>query len=452
MEQILNLDNEMKNISYLIHNPHFSNTYKQEYFQHSKTKAIFQAIEKIVKRNITLDLDTLLAYTKVFNPSVDYENIANITEIDWKINIEVSKEILLEDYAKNVVAKTLLEDIAVKSTSKGRVSIKELKLLAESLLLSLGKVGNTLEFLTMKDLITLHKQVLKERALGIKHHTFGFQQVDSIFTRPAAPKEITVLVAMKGGLKSLFTQTMYMNLIRKKVCTVVFNLEMSTESTTDRLLVIKDNIDLRKLQAQKLDEIDAKEINESLESLVMYDDYFALCPEADLSFAQIDEFLYHAKDEFRKRGTLPHDEYMFVVIDLLSMVEDFGDEDPKTIRKAMKTLHRLVRKHNCHVFGLLQANENKLRRKDFEELEQIDNYKIGKEDIEGGAGYLARARNGITITRPKQMKRDMLPSKSEEFEDDLDMVNISIIKQSDGKNGFLQMVLDDNLQLRSFKE
>jgi hypothetical protein len=102
---------------------------------------------------------------------------------------------------------------------------------------------------------------------------------------------------------------------------------------------------------------------------------------------------------------------------------------------------------------LLQGNENKLRMgKIFKKAEELDYYRIGVEDIEGGASFAAKARLVLSLNRPVQMKKQLFPQRMEEWNMEDDLLNISGVKQNDAPLFFTQFSFGDNMRIYPHKK
>ena len=137
------------------------------------------------------------------------------------------------------------------------------------------------------------------------------------------------------------------------------------------------------------------------------------------------------------------------------MIEDFSNaKGSYEIKCACNHLHRLARKHKCHIVYLAQANENKFRSgKTFTTPESCESYRTQVEDVEGGASYAARSRVVMSINRPNVLKRRFLHERIEEWELEDDIMYITIVKQNDGKLGECMFVFpDDSFRLIPYKK
>lgn len=454
-----NLENESYIVSYLLNNPVSTkeSSIKEEYFQDEYLRKIVKNykifIENNKRDNLVFETDSAfidhfliessnqgdsLEFTKV----QDLKNSFNSFE-----NLDSCVKLLVNDYQKNVVTKKLLSTLITKVSSAGEIKTKELLQELEEIKKNI-LVEEASIFLTAEQLSINYEKTLEDRENPTKQKSLGFKWIDEGITRPAAEKEITIIAALRGNGKSLFKQTVENNLIAKGVPVVSFSLEMSEQSNMDRYVSSRSNIDMRTLNKNpKFAKTDIRLIR-TLEEFRKKKNYL-FTDMSDVSFDKLDGAIYKAKDYFRESGVFKNEEeYMFVTIDVLNMITDFGDQEPKTILKCMDKLHNLVKKHRIHVLGIVQINESKLRGgKIYKDPDDLNFYRPNLEDIYGGSGYAQRARVVSILHRPKFLKERMFPDMQEIWDAEPDVLEFHCVKQNDG-NLFLKKFIFDGERMR----
>jgi energy-coupling factor transporter ATP-binding protein EcfA2 len=278
----------------------------------------------------------------------------------------------------------------------------------------------------------------------------GYKSLNEVVTRPAAAEELTILVGQKGSGKSIFAKSIENILINTSVPVLSLNLEMSEQSTMDRLLCIRTGISLEDLQKVGMPQQTLDTVFRGLGELATYDNYL-YCPMSYMDLSTIDSIIYRAKNIFKQKGILKEDQYMFVMIDSLDMVKGFGE--PYEIKENIDRLHAIYRKHKCHIFALVQANEQKFRSgKIWTKPEELDSYHITLADIYGGSYYAARARVVMSINRPLHLKRQFFPERMEQWDIEDDILSCSIIKQNDGALARCNFLFDTNFKITQLKD
>jgi replicative DNA helicase len=442
-----NKDIEEQAICFLAKNQKEIGRTKQIYFYDDLCKLLYSCIKEINDTEYKCDLNLLYDTARKKNNNFDKKEIERILNLNLNSdNIKLLFIKLKDFYTENEILKKV-EIIAAKTLEKkelDRNSIKELSAFLEKDIIDLGDNEN---LLTTKDVATIYRQELEKREKGERIRSLGYKEIDRNVTRPAAAEEITGLVGLKGMGKSIFKLCQENNLINSNVCVVSFNPEMPLLSNIDRLIAVRSGITvydlLKKDKDQQLKNQIEREIRR-LENIPNYL-YYEL---ADLNLFSIKDKIQKAKQIFSDLKVLPDDEYMFITVDTFDMLEEFEDADPKRIRANINKFHKIIRKEKIHAEILLQANENKLRNgKIIKNAEDLDYYKIGVEDIEGGAAFAAKARLVLSLNRPVQMKKMIFAERMEEWNMEDDVLNIAGVKQNDGPLFFSQFAFNSNMRI-----
>lgn len=446
----VNLDNEYLCLSYYLRNPKQINQQTAGLFMNPITKSVAGAITRLQEKGLEFSLETLYNLArqeKEFDFSILDNIYNNFTDY---ANIEYHIKELESDYTKNVIARNILIDLIGKSQSGAMISTQEILSATDNIRRALITTLDTAILKDTKALSEEYLEILDERRDKDRRNrrSIGFRVLDEQLTRPAAPKELTIIAALSGSGKSSMKQAMQNNLIAKGIPTLDFSLEMSNESNMDRIVSMRAGIsgfDLNK-------NITSNELYQKTRRVL--DDFqkyknFLSTDESALTFDHIDSLLYKAKEIFYKRGLLQDDEYVIYSIDLLNMVMDFGESTPTDILAAMDQWFRINKKHNCHGVGLVQINENKLRKITFNDPDDIDRYRPNLEDIYGGSAYRQRARTVMLLHRPLDMKMRFFPELKEEWERmdyrPLDIMECHIAKQTGGSLFLQKFVFDPSV-------
>lgn len=450
----MNIENELLIASYVLNNKDYSKEIQSYYFQDQSLKDIIECIELVYKnQNITItSTDSLIDFISIeasrISKKIDIVKIKDIkTSYNDFSNIDYNISILKSDYSKNIVSKNLITSLISKTSSGGIIDSKDLLSDIEEIQKQLVKEDLNI-FSTSEDLVEKYYKLLNDRCNPDKSKSIGFKVLDDRITRPGAEKEITIIAALRGVGKSGFKQTLENNLIHKNIPVVSFSLEMSEASTMDRYITMKTNVPMIQLNKNSKNIIEDEKVIRVLNELKQRKNYL-FTDSSDLSFDKLDSALYKAKEIFRERGVLQKDdEYMVVTIDVLNMVSDFKDQEPRSILQAMDKLHNIVKKHKVHCIGVVQINETKLRGgKIYKEPQELDTYRPNLEDIYGGSGYAQRARLVLLLHRPKFLKERFFPDMQEIWDVEPDVLQVHCAKQNDG-DLFLQNFIFDGERMR----
>lgn len=440
-----NINNERKTISYFISNSDKLYLINPEWYTDIDCKVLYYAIENIVDNKQSIDIDiiydniknqTTISKTDIQMIYDEYTNFDNITHViqtikDNNVSIKIANDI--DELGKSIISHGKL--------NKNKLSEISDNLNSKTFLLSSDSVLKNAD-----ELMDDYALILEERELGINKKSLGYKELDMIITRPAAAGEMTGLVGQKGSGKSIYAKCIENTLLNKNTCVLSINLEMEQNSTIDRLFCVRENISLEKLLHPEKSKRLFKKITNAIARFRKLKNY-SYYPEAEIDTSTLDALIHQAKQKFKKDNVLPSDEYVFVVIDLLDMVTEFSGADPRVIKDGINRLHRIARKHMCHLLLILQANENKIRRMNISTPEKAEALQINMGDVEGAGAFSQRCRVMLSLNRPLLMKKHFFPERMDEWELETDFVNIHIIKQNDGDLGFKKFVFGDNFRI-----
>lgn len=447
------IEHEKILLSYLYKNEDEIIKYNEDYFFDKDYKILFKSFAKLKKSG--LNLDNHLVLTQCRNQSTLFSDKVFIdikeTDINSIATIDYSTEQLENSSIKYRVLNNI-ENIVNITSDKKEFSKEKLKEEFNNLASVVFKASKN-KLLDSNDLVKDYIEIMRCRKDKKElDASLGFEVLDNLITKPGAPEEMTGLIANKGGGKSIFAKCLELELLKKKICVLSINLEMSEESCLDRRMCLETGYPLKEII--KLSNITIEEdLRKELEKF-KDDPYYLFYKEPELDLKGLDLLIYEAKEIFKRKKVLPENEYIFVVIDLLDMVDEFGGSDNSyKIKKALNTLHKITRNHGVHLLLLIQANENKFRGGNLiKKPEDLDYYKVGLEDIEGSAAYSQRCRVIVTLTRPLQLKKRFFPELMELWDLETDIINCNIVKQNDGAEGFLKFVFGNNFHIYPYKE
>jgi hypothetical protein len=448
----INKEREEEIISYFYKNQKEVFRVEEKYFFDITCKLLYWCIKEISTTEYICDIHLLYDYAKKKKVNIDKKEIERIvnTEITHK-NIDLLFTSIKDFYIENEILKKV-ETIASKTLNKKELDREGIKELSIILSKDISSLGDNAGLFNTQEIADKYRAEQEKRESGIKIRSLGYKEIDQFVTRPAAEEEMTVLVGLKGMGKSIFKLCQINNLLNQGICVVAFEPEMPMMSNIDRWISVRSGVStyelLKKDKDQKLKNRIEKELRriESLPNFIYYED-------ASLNIYKILDLTHKAKQIFRDRGVLPNDEYIFESFDTFDMLEDFEDADPKKIKANINKFHRLVvRPEKIHAYLLWQGNENKLRSgKMFKNPDDLDYYRIGVEDIEGGAAIASKARLVMSLNRPVQMKKMLFSERMEEWNMERDLLNIAGVKQNDGNLFFTQFSFGDNMRIYPYR-
>ena len=441
----VNTINEHYILAYLMRKPDQLHKFNLSQFLTQSSKLLFTSLRDYFKKNEDFNITSYFVEVK----SKDKHNLITIEYLNdiHKIlqdfnNIDKHIETLKNDHLKYKLSERVTSELVSNLTSGKLLDAKNLRDTLSKLDADLSDFSENKTLFTTDELV---QDFVETRDALKDKKSIGYQALDSMLATPCAPGEITTIVGRTGSGKTSFLKNIENNLFNKNIPVVSFNFEMTSNAIISRLICIRNSTSAEKLTASSVLNASPHQISKwtsSLKNIKSYL-YYNYHSTASTTFSQIDLVIYEAKKKFKSLGILQDDEYMVCTFDLVSMIHDFKDRSALDIENAMNKLHDLTRKHNIHSIIVVQANENKYRGKVFSDPSELDSYRVSMEDIKGGSEYANRSRLVITLTRPTFLKRQFFPEHASIFDNDLDILNIDIVKNNNGELFRIQMLFEN---------
>jgi len=428
-----NISNEHKLISFLMRNPTEVFGISEAYFVDPISQGIYAGIKSLQEQGLHFDLDTLRTVLVESQCDIPMTQLQGVHDrfTDFT-NMDFVKTTARNNGLKFKLYDSIRFDFLSRVKQADFLRPEDVQSLIDRMQHEVDLVtGRDQQLLTWGELTAEHKHVLEARDAGKLQRSLGFKALDQMLARPAAEEEFTVYAAPKGQSKSIMAKSIEFNLLRRKVCVLSLNLEMSKRSTMDRVICMHSGVSLQSLQQKNLD----PEIKAAAHKVLNTDfPNYLYCPSETMTLRDVDAVIRAAQLKFRQAGVLPDDDYMFVTVDSLDMIEGFNDA--REIKANIDQFHRIVRKNHIHAFCLLQLNENKLRdtRVKFTEPQDVDKLRFTDADIFGGSYYSARARAVFIGNRPLVWKQKFFPELAERWateETFNDILYVSLQKAND---------------------
>ena len=444
-------DHEQIFISYLITDESCTSKLDYEYLTDIYCKTIYKNILEIKNQQLVLNKNLLEEFCrkqindfdqKIFNNFFDEKDFSNIEYSIFKIK---------ETFFKNKLALDLDKVISNFIIDKKDVNLESVKKLIDNVNNNLINMESDKQLLTTTDIGKEYRTILEKRKLGKIKRSIGSPEVDKRLLKSAPAGEMNILMGMKGGLKSTICKNWENYLINSGICVLSFNPEMEAESNYDRLMSLRSGISSEELISPDKERRVENRIERTILAFEELPNYI-FNSDADLDFNKVDGLISKAKQIFKERGVLPDDDYIYTTFDTFNMLKEFDGAKPEKIQANVNIFHRIIRRQRCFSLLLLQANENKIRGGlKFKKPEDLDWYKLGKEDIEGGSAYASKARVVFAINRPNYLKKEFFPEQIEEWNLEPDIINIHTPKLNDGEPFFLQFVRGDCYRIEPYR-
>lgn len=295
---------------------------------------------------------------------------------------------------------------------------------------ALSTENNKHEFLSMKEWADQHNQEFLKRRDG-KVYAFHNFLLDPLVPDGAQPGEYGIITSQSGSGKSATILNVFNSCIENYVPAILYNLEMSGETTMDRLCALRLGIPYEKIKNPSEEEFDEIRIQlEEEKARLSQLDYIYVSSSPTLNIPQLEMDV----KRFKAKSGVTH---CIAFIDLLSMMEEMttsesGANFAQSIEIGVNKLSAACKRGRFHVLGTLQSNRESESAK-VHDLNDIKNLKPTRTQIKNANAFLERARYVITTFRPKMFAEMYL--EPEEHEDLLDEIWVSVVKVNDGSVG-----------------
>lgn len=280
---------------------------------------------------------------------------------------------------------------------------------------------------------------LDQRKLG-RFYTYGDPLLDEEIKKGAYPGAITALAASTSMGKSVFALKLVNNLLERNIPCMYLSLEMSSVDTFDRLIAKRCGFDNSILYSKDANDIDMviDAVREEKENLRERNNFF-FSDRPGLDIVTLRSMIR----EFKQRT---HSDYVFVIIDLLTMLKEFMSTKsnmsvPAAMECGMNSLNELAKSENVHILGVVQLNRDADDKRILTE-EDADNIQPTLADIKNSAAIAERCRVVLSLVRPKYYT-DKYLNEDGAFDDKEDVLKLAILKNSSGYTGKVLKYLYD---------
>lgn len=300
-------------------------------------------------------------------------------------------------------------------------------------------IQKSMKSMTMTEWIDLYKKDFEERKNG-KRWKFNEEILDYFVRTGPVPGEGGLICAATGMGKSAYCLYLLYRLILAKIPVAYFTLEMGAISTMDRLLSsitqipFKEIVDIKDYESwESIKNAIEKEANE----LKKVENLFMISEDPSIS-------LLNLKQEIRKFQLRCGQEYCIVIVDLLTMVEEFSSLNngaglAQSIELAINKLNALSKEMGFHYIGVVQLNRT-VESDKVHDLDDINRLKPTRSSIKNSGALLERARWCVSLFRPKYYADTYLEKEDSDKLDDV--IEVGLLKANNSKTGKRHMMFD----------
>lgn len=438
-----------KIISYLFRNPDDISRLEEEWFLVDFYKYIFKGLKEMRDKELSFTTDEIFTYSKeqivhsrIQGLSIQYSDIETIyNNFDEFTNISSLIKRIRNDYLKSIETAHIMEDLLVQYTSLDNIPLDKLKEVRDRIDSTINTIESDDNLPTVPVVMEKYLEITKDRGTEEITRTLGYPILNKYLPKSSHGGQMLLFFGESGSGKSLFVQSVINQMLNtpgRKIPIAYFTLEMSLEDVMDRFISMRSGLTSMELDKIHTDErckavfTRARKRLEEMDNLLIYD-------PSTLSLNDLDRILSQAEEYWKEKGILSEDRYKVVVLDLVTMISDFGEPTPQRMEKVINDLYRIYKKHNAFVIAVAQANENELRSEGrFKKPEQIKAFKLRKNSIKNGAALYERSRTVVALTRKREMYKTYFTDSPELWSTQPDLIDFDVIKNNKGGLHFLK--------------
>lgn len=423
---------EHQNLNCVWDDPKLIYRFDKTYFVSSVANEILYTLKKLYENNIELTIHNVVTYGNMRHPDITKENLEVLRTQGYNLDeFEFYFKNLKINYSKVQIEDKILKDTILQVSSKGELNVEKLQELSDSIQEHLDIIKGKESVLQSIEKIGLrYRGTLIDRKLGKYNFSTGDSLLDEHLTQGFAPGQITTIYGASGVGKSAFALNLFSKQINKQIPTMIISLEMDEITTMDRLISLRKKLPAKMLQFKSDESLNNSEhifkvFEEGLDELKRYDKFF-LVDDPTLRVNDLESLCKIAMNEMGVS-------YMVCIIDLLTMLSDFGEQTIE-MERSMNILSGIAKTLGIHFVFLVQANRG-VDNVNVQTIEQLDRLRPKSlHGIKNTAAIGERSRTVLSVFRKKHYARELFSEDPQlEFMDDV--MEVTIIKQSSGLAG-----------------
>lgn len=345
----------------------------------------------------------------ILKKSIEYVNekaIQAVLDISYQkehINTYIKE---LNTYNKlHNIENSILKNLTIELTKKGTKDLEVIK----NLYNELGNILDSIENCNENNPLTFHDALIKHEDTLIKRSSTKLQTSGCYLFDKIMPNIIPGLCTISGYSGSMKTTTMlYLAKQRliKRLPTCYVNTELAFTGFMDNSIssMIKepyyDILGISHTTDHEM--IDFNGIIEKYEKLIdkyQPHDKFLLYPKSSCSIQELKQFILYS----RKKMKLNNDTTLFVIIDLMSMLDEFGNDSKSnkadSIENGVNKINDIGLSTNSLILGTVQLRRIEPVKK-IEREEDIEKFKPTLSGLKSSGAWEERSRWVIALHNP----------------------------------------------------
>lgn len=407
----------------------------EDSFIHEQSKTIFNSMMQLRSEKVPINMNSLFQRAASLDVGIRQDQISLIQDINEEQTV-VLDDILktLTSAKKRVNVLENLEKIKnivdsnVILSDEDKAKLRDLYYSSEEQTLVEETREGVMTFEQWKD---AYFKEFDKRVNG-KAYYFNDEILDDLITTGPQPGQGGLICASSGMGKSAYCLNLINRFIDRQIPCMYFSLEMGKVDTADRLMAIRKQIPFKDIvnpvssdptmfqgiRGQLMAEFDN----------LISNNKFRFCEEPTLTLNDIRSYITKFQADTGQK-------YCLVVIDLLTMVQDFASIKGSAslanqIEFAINKLNAMAKELGFHYIGVVQLNRT-VEADKVMDIEDITKLRPTRSAIKNANALLERARYVVSLFRPKYFA-DTYLSDDPQTAEMQDMIEVGIMKQNNG--------------------
>lgn len=405
----------------------------ENYFTTDLASAIFEGLKMTVMEKLTRIPRNIYKYAYKVNPNVTLSVIDSIQQLEHDPNgFENYYTECRKKYAQIQIQDHILKNTLTEVSTKDGLNVEAVEELIHKMRtnLDLATKTNSQTILDANALADRQKEHYERRLNGKAKYTCGDSNLDKHLVTGCSPCEISAFFGASGSGKSAKIMNKFSGLINKRVYTALFTLEMSAEASYDRLTSIRSGIPMEYLYKSSKDEGFDPVIYETAirtQDQLRKKKNFRVIDDPTVSIGSLEEIVTKLQKEFNSQ-------YILCIIDLGTMLKELSTGKAQDIEQGMNMLSEVAKRTGVHFMLVVQASRN-ADNANVTSIEQLDRLRPTQNDIKNSSAILERSRLVVSLFRPKYYALRLFGEDEDEVKFMDDIMEVTILKQSNGAVG-----------------
>ena len=406
-----------------------------EDFYAPEHKSIFNAIDKIINKDLDIDIakvvDELVA-------SKELDSIGNVEYLSSICELAMNPS-QIEQYIKILQDKTIVRKMIDFSNELPQIwdadttnNVEDFVADQESKFLSITRNRKVGDFQSSKEVLDIMKAKMSDSARsskGLTGVTSGFTDLDSV-TLGWQKGDMIILAARPSMGKTALSLNFLVNAaIKERKTVAIFSIEMPADQLMQRLVASRSGVDGQKIRSLNMNDRDSMKVDTAMNELasikLFIDDKTSTIADIGIKARKL-------------KST--HDDLALIVIDYLQLAKLGGnkklDGEQAEVSEISKAIKSLAKELQVPIIALSQLSRS---------VEKRDDKRPMLSDLRSSGSIEQDADIVLFIYREDYYKQKEVGEEN----DDNSVVELAIAKHRQGARGKVKLLFMKNIGLFS---